>query len=343
MLELKIMDIGAIFDKSFRMIFNKNFLKIIGLMLILTFIANLSQILIIRIFYPNYLTLLNPMNNWGNITSNPAILIIISIIFLLIIFIVYAFFSALSMDLFKKLFLQKEWTLRSSIKEIKNKIHKIFLFFLLMIVIFFVIMFFYTIAITIISGLLGAVLSLISPVLVIIAMIIFIIAYLFMAAIIISLFSLAIPIIIVEGKNMIDSVMRSMKLVGHSFWRIVGTITLLLCILFFLFIILLLIFGIFTAIYFAIINNDTKTNLISNVNILSVITIIFNIIISLLFYFILGLVLSFVLLIFYNQKIKIENYGIEFLAETMISESLENDEKKTFEKTDINKNKKNNL
>jgi membrane-bound ClpP family serine protease len=133
------------------------------------------------------------------------------------------------------------------------------------------------------------------------------------------------PAIILEGKDGINSINRSFKLVIYNYWRVLGSYLFFNILFIFIFYILLIVLSIIVIIVLLIIfalfhiNFNTSNNTLMG---MVIVGIIFSIM-GILLHFISSVAIAFNTCLFFNQKIKNENYGVEVMAEAMIGEAGE--------------------
>ncbi len=279
--ELKPMDLGAILDKTFRMTFSnmKKYLKVFLMYFGVIFgITVFITAIIIGFLIAAGFT----FDDFGQPEIlAPFLLTIIpvsTIAIILIIFIVIIF-NGMIYDIFAKSFIGEDWNFKSSFKFIKSKFWTIFLASILG---FFI--------------LIGGYLMCCIGVLPMLAFV-----------------SLILPAIICENKNSTGAISRSFKLVSYSFWKVFGSILLFMIIVGALSFIFQIGFQALPFL-FQTLDNDNNIRMIIFISIFTVILYILY-----LAYSILATALSsaFYVLIFYNQKIKHENFGVEFLADSI--------------------------
>lgn len=279
--ELKPMDLGAILDKTFRITFSnmKKYIKVFLMYFGVIFgITILISAIIIGFLIAHGF-------NFDNFDQPeilaPFLLTIIpmSIIALILIIFIAIIFTGMIYDIFIKSFIGEDWNFKSSFKYVKSKFWTIFLANILS---FFIL----------IGGYLMCCIGVLPMM---------------------ALISLILPAIIYEKENATGAISRSFKLVSYSFWRVFGSILLFMLIVGSL----SFVFQIgFQALPFMI----QASNKGNNIQMIIFITI-FSVILYILYlaYSILASALSsaFYVLIFYNQKIKFENFGVEFLADSI--------------------------
>ena len=139
-----------------------------------------------------------------------------------------------------------------------------------------------------------------------------------------ALISLVLPVIIYEKENATGSISRSFKLVSYSFWRVFGSVLLFTIIVQALSLVFQIGFQ-FLPLMIQSLNSGRNIQMIIFISILSIITYILY-----LAYTILASALSaaFYVLIFFNQKIKHENFGVEFLANSITADQSSDDKTK---------------
>jgi hypothetical protein len=213
----------------------------------------------------------------------PFLVFMIPIFILIVILfmVIWAVYTGMIYDLFVKSFLGEEWNFKESFKYVKSKI--------LSIIISYILIFFILIG--------GYIMCCIG----IIPMMAFI--------------SLVLPALMFEKVSSTNAISRSFKLVSYSFWRVLGSIILMgiivgaLSVIFQIFFQFISLFGV-------------SMNLFTGQYMNLWIVIIVVIYILYLMYSIIANALTnaFNVILFFNQKIKFENFGVEQLAESMISE-----------------------
>ena len=290
--ELKPMDLGAILDKTFRITFS-NMKKYIKVFLMYFGVLFGITLLVFAIVIGFFIATGFSFENF----SEPEILvpflltiIPVSIIALIIIIFIAIIFTGMIYDIFAKSFIGEDWDFKSSFKYAKSKFWTIFLAGFLC---FFII----------IGGYLMCCIG-VFPML--------------------ALISLVLPVIIYEKENATGSISRSFKLVSYSFWRVFGSVLLFTIIVQALSLVFQIGFQ-FLPLMIQSLNSGRNIQMIIFISILSIITYILY-----LAYTILASALSaaFYVLIFFNQKIKHENFGVEFLANSITADQSSEDKTK---------------
>ncbi len=317
MTELKVMDIGNIIDRTFKMILSKNSLRLILFYILL----NIFFVFILAwlVFYSFGFDINNfnfDFNQSSFLSKLPVFIPVVFIVIILMIFISIVY-NSMTTDLYSNIFINKEWTIKESFNmSIKKAGTFIFYYFLLFI--FGLILSLVYIGISILFGLLATV----SP--------LFIIPlFLFVFALYIVIFAgfifitLSLPAIVIDNLTAMKSLIRSFKLVKHNFWRILGSNLLLSIIISFVTYILLFIIIIIVILILLLLKID-----LTNSSVIAAIFIISYMALLLLILIIYQCMQSaFNVLIFYNQKIKNEGFGVQMLAESMIDDNQIPDEK----------------
>ena len=221
----------------------------------------------------------------------------VSFIFNIADFLISIIFTSMFIDLFIKGFLKKEWKFIDSLKFIMTK---------------------YGIII-------GA--SFLSFLIIIGGVFLFIIGSLIFA----TFLMFVIPSVLYENKSPGAAISRSFKLVSYNFWSILGAILLILIIFIGIVLVLIILLGVSFGILFSF--DKSLIDSLRNLNQIQIpnFTIGFIIlgIIIILLYFILILISTFVgsaftVIMFFNQKIKNENFGVEILANSFIEQKSDN-------------------
>jgi hypothetical protein len=193
-------------------------------------------------------------------------------------------------DIFAKSFIGEEWNFKSSFKYVRSKFWTIFLAGFLC---FFII----------IGGYLMCCIG-VFPMM--------------------ALISLVLPAIICEKENATGAISRSFKLVSYSFWRVFGSVVLFTFIVQALSIVFQIGFQ-FLPMMIQSLDNGKNIQMIVLISIISIITYILYIAYTILAS---ALTAAFYVLIFFNQKIKHENFGVEMLAESMATDQTIEDKTK---------------
>ena len=296
--ELRPMDIGMMLDKTFRLCFS-NLKKYLKVFLIYFAVFLLFSLIIAGIFLGFYFFNGKSFEKFSDPKVILPFLIFMIPIFILIfivLLIIWAFYTGMIYDLFVKSFLGEEWNFKDSFKYVKSKIFSIIISYIL---IFFIL----------IGGYMMCCIGIL-PMMAFITMVL--------------------PALMFENISASNGISRSFKLASYSFWRVLGSKLLMgiivgaLSIIFQVFFQFISMFGIsmnlFTGQYM-----NVWIAIIAAVYILYLMyTIVAN-----------ALTITFNIILFFNQKIKFENFGVEQLAERMISEHKSKTTKKS--KGDENK------
>jgi hypothetical protein len=282
--ELKPMDLGKLLDRTFKMTFS-NFRKNIKLFLIFTgiFFGTLVLFTLIGVVYYFFNKgLFENLSDPSGFLPLLPVLIPVILIFTIIMTVVSIFYNGMLFDVFIKSFLGKDWNIKDSFLFIRQKFFTIFVSGILC---FFVL----------VGGILMC----------------------FIGVIPMSVFiCLVLPAILFENKSITGSVSRSFKLVSYSFWSILGYSILLNIIISFGASILQYVFvGIFGLLSFLYKNDYGNMTFITLMIVFAVVFIIFYLVLCLIIY---ALNSAFYILIFFNQKIKFENFGIEMMTNSII-------------------------
>jgi hypothetical protein len=295
--ELKPLDLGGILEKTFRLTFS-NLIKNIVLFLIyfgiiICVFIGIAGVVIYLIqtnkIDPDMINFMNFFQTYDYTLLQNSIqslfgifipLIPFLILAYIIFFIVQVFYNGMLNDIFIKSITGETWNFKSSFNFIKTK--------------------FWRLAGTgFISGFIilgGFILCCIGII---------------PAVIIIAFF---IPAILFENKKIGESVSRGFKLISYNFWGIIGTFLLLYLIE----IVVSLIFNGITGvinIFFISLKTGENANIYLIVN-----TLVLYIVRAPLSILYQALDTAFFNVIFFNQKVKHENYGIEVLANTLNNE-----------------------
>ena len=290
--ELKPMDLGGLIDKTFRLIIAnmKNFLKIFWVFFGITMgIALILAALVVGIvlYYNGFekgLSELPFAMTQGGMLPALAIGIPVFIVLFVVLIIVSLIYYGMTFDLYIKAFLGQEWDFKRSFDSSKSKIGTIFA-----------------------TSMLSSLIMIGGIFLCCIGMFIFAI-----------FLSFAFPIIMYEERKATDAISRSFNLVKGNFWFILVAELIIG-------LILSAISAVLQVFSFAIgglapfiekggdINVGVLTAFIVIVILFIVATIVLSIISS-------AIQTAFFVILYFNERIKQENFGVEKLAETMISD-----------------------
>jgi hypothetical protein len=287
--DLKPMDLGEIFNASFRLAFSslKNFFGIFLIYSIISFV--LYVLMQLSVLWIDGFSL-------SSLTQNSVSKTIITYIYYIPTWLLSAYFGGLFIDFFIKLYMKDEWDYKTSTKMTLSKY----------------------------GSLLGA--SLLTILIIVGGVFLCLIGALVFAIFL----SFVTTSIIYENKTSGKSISRSFKLASYNFWQILG-----IYVLFFLIILgsILVIGGIVSIpaiiIYFQ--NKEIFTNLSDISRILSEPSLYLPIILLSLFYLILyfiyllmvsALSYSLNVILFFNQKVKHEQFGIENMVESVTTENI---------------------
>jgi hypothetical protein len=205
------------------------------------------------------------------------------LLFFLFILIFSVFYAGLVSDMAIKAYLSREWKFEESFQLIKQK--------------FFPILF---------TGILAGLLSVLG------------ILACGLGILFISIFvSLIIPIILYENLHYGKAIQRSFQLVGKNYWSIFGHI--------FLMGLIIQAASFVFQIFMPFFMNIFQSNLTTMEAIVPLVLVLILIYIFLIIYGFIAYVLqiTLVVLLFFNQKIRHENFGVEILAESVIEEGID--------------------
>lgn len=289
--ELRPLTIGQIFDKTFKLAmtslrsFALLYLAYFGVVIGLTLLSNLILSLVARI--PFWDAMLG-RGMEGSISAQFVYILTSyasSIVSGLIQLVVYSIMT----DLFIKLFLNEEWSFGDSIGRIGKKVPVILVAGVLAFIIAF-------------AGIFGCGIGVI------------------VTSIFVSFF---IPAIVFENRGIGGAINRSFKLVSYNFWGILGSYLLGGLILFGVAMIFYaVVIGVIFLLGFSTggLENlaDTLSNISDNPNM--IVPLIIAGIIAFVFYMLIvifytALSFAFNVTLFFNQKIRYENFGLERMAE----------------------------
>jgi len=284
--------IGKIVDYSFKMVFSnlKNILKIfaiyMGIILGLLIICGIGVFLFIKEkklnIYPENLPFFIQNSNLSGIIISGIIFVLIFLIFAIVS---YLFYSIMSFDIFIKSFLGEQWILKESFIMASKK--------------FF-------------SSLL---LSFLSSLMMIGGFLLCCVGMFPIGALVIFSF----PALIFENISPTKSISRSIDLVTKDFWKSFGYFMLLFLIISSLSIIYQVfasIANVFISFFFKDVKEFSPTLIIVIVILISIFFII-NMIYSL---FTSAFSSAYYILLYFNYRIKYENFGIERLTENIIED-----------------------
>jgi hypothetical protein len=284
--ELKPMGLGSILDKTFKITFfnfKKNFKLFLIFIGILILLLILIGIIIFAVYFFNR-DLFENISNASNVLKIFIFTVPLVLIITLISAVIGIFYTGMIYDVFIKAFTETEWNIKTSFSFIKKKFWTIFFSGLLT-------------SLILIGGYLMCFIG-------IYPMIIFT--------------SLVLPAVLYENKGIGDSISRSFKLVSYSFWYILG----------YMFVFNLIISAVITFVFYFLMiplvifisffqNNYQSISFIAGISIIGLLCSIIFIIMMVIYY---ALHSSFSILIFFNQKIKFENYGVEIMTESLIND-----------------------
>ena len=279
--ELKPMDLGGILDKTFRITFS-NMKKYIKVFLMYFGVIFGITLLILAIVIGFFIAMGFSFESFSEpeiLTPFLLTIIPLSIIAIIIIIFIAIIFTGMIYDIFIKSFIGEEWDFKSSFKYVKSKFWTIFLAGILC---FFII----------IGGYLMCCIGILPM---------------------IALISLVLPVIIYEKENATGSISRSFKLVSYSFWKVLGSVILFIIIVQTLSIVFQIGFQ-FLPFMLQSLDSGKNIQMIIFISIFTIVTYILYLAYSILASALYG---AFYVLIFFNQKIKHENFGVEFLADSI--------------------------
>ncbi len=311
------MDIGSIFDKTFRLIFNKKYLI---LSIIFIFIFSILLFAGIALVYlknsppPGFLFFLDKISN-----SLPYFIITISIISLIFLFILIIF-SAMTIDFFLKKFFNKEWKLKGSFNSPLKKIINSFIYFILVYSFLALIIYLYYLTMRYFPW--EKVIDIFNYIprslITIILFIIISMTFLSFFYLIYTFISPSLASMIHEKKTIFKSMFHSIKLVKKNYWRIFGINLLFFLILLFTYVILLILF----LLLIQIINNLILQQYNSSIETYMIFYIIFFL------YGIISIPLtSLSTILFLNQKLRVEGLGVELLIDSFLEKNIDEDKK----------------
>jgi hypothetical protein len=288
--DLKPMDTGNLIDKSFKMFFStmkKNF-KITSIFMgVCTAILAISGLAIYSTVYSNYGGF-KESNDYDKIIPQILIAIPFLILFSVIFVVSLVFFYGMIHDLYIDVFQDKEWDFKKSFIHVKNNFWAIvlsgFVFFMF-------------------SAVINSCCCVLFP--------------------LSSFLAVSIPSILYENTK-VEGIGRSFKLVSYSFWNVIGVKLLYILILMAFTVVTIVITSVVTVLLLAVIyalNLVKSTDTDNSVFITCMIFAIFYIPSS---FFSGTLECALNVSIFFNQKIKYENFGIEILTESIVNEGLIN-------------------
>ena len=285
MLDLKPLDAGGVINATFRLAFSnlKKFLKIF--ILFGVFYVVIYGLYAFAVYYTG---------GFGNSSSLSNSLITLGLMFIyyILMFFLLVFFYSLFADFYIKAYLQEEWSFKTSRKLVFSKNGTLILAGLL--------------AVLIITG--GIFLCLVG------------------SLIFMTFLSFIFPVIIYENKKAGQAINRSFKLVSYSFWRVLGTYVLYFLILIASIIVILGILSI-PVILFYNYNKSAFQNISNIMDPNFILPLIIIGIIYLVLYFMYLLIVSALssslnIILFFNQKVKHEQFGIENLVESITTENI---------------------
>lgn len=293
--ELKPLTIGEIFDKTFRLTFAtmKRFLPIfIVISLIQVVISHLSQLLLYAIV-PGMDSLAyqdDPLTLFANLGQIIIVSLGIGLISGIFSIIFYAFLT----DLFIKSYLNEEWQLGDSLQKVLKKIHILLLTGIMAV----------TIAL---SGLLAC----------------------GVGAIATSIFvSFIIPAIVFEEQGIGGSIIRSFKLVSYDFGGLLGSYLLWGLMMAFASFVFGGILSTITLLMSGLLGELGNFGSLSSSGApLFSLATLFSIPFSMIIVAVTtALNFAFNVILFFNQKVKYENFGMERMAEAFVTEQGEMDD-----------------
>ena len=284
--ELKAMDFGRLLDRSFKMFFSsiKQILKIsLSYAGINLGIILIGLLILAGVFYFNYGSFFFSMDG-EDIYAQLLFASPILIIIMFINIITAVFFYGMIHDLYINTFLEDEWSFKKSIIKVKGKFWPIFLNGFLYLIFY---------------SLLG-VCCLFFPLMV------------FLTA--------SIPAMLFENIKS-DGIGRSFSLVGRNFWGVLGTKLVYSLIISGISILAIIVAGLitFVVLFILIAVNLISSNDSETISIWLMIIFVISYIPLVMFLNIIECALN--VLIFFNQKIKYENFGVEFLANSIIDDN----------------------
>ncbi len=287
MLFYEPVSLGKIVDFSFKLVFSnlKNYFKIFALYY--GIILGFTLLFIAALFYgvKSYGFNFNNIDNFpyflndSNVTNIIIIGITISVAFIILMTICSIFYTIMTFDVFLKAFLGQVWTLRESFELAKRK-------------------FFSTLVLSFLSFfiMLAGILLCCIGIFPLMTLIVF-----------------AFPSLLFENLSGTKAISRSVDLVTKDFWVTFGKVMLLFAII----ASFSVVYNALTAIAqiflpFVAKNSELSTQKIVFIVIFMIVFFIINIIYSL---FINAFTNAYYVLLYFNQKIKYENFGVEKLTE----------------------------
>jgi hypothetical protein len=290
--ELKSMDLGKLLDRTFRMTMQgipRFLLLYLFYFLAVMVLAVIFLVVFFGVIFMNTGDISFNFfddSTYENIDMNPASAIVFmagAIIMMLGILVIYVLFTGMTYDLFIRQFLDIEWNIKSSIKYISKKFWTILL-----------------------AGVLAYLLA-------IAGFFVFCVGFLFVAPIL----AIFMPVILYEERSAGNAISRSYELVKQSYWPVFGTVLLGLALYSAAATIMnVMSSGLSTLLTSTLSNmsNDTMTILM----IMS--TVLLLLVSSAFSIFTTAFSVSFTTVLFFNQKLKHENFGVELLTRSMINE-----------------------
>lgn len=296
---LKPLLFGDFFEVIYKLLYS-NIKKI----LIINFIALLIGLFLTAIYY----LFINIIKN-----NNYLVTIIIGglSIFFIIFFMIY--YSGILTDLFINSINEKIWSLKKSFNFINNFKAKIFISGLIYVFFNYVVMIILYLPILLIMRYDSSISNF--------NIFIQICSYCILFPVNV-LCSLAIPIIIFENMGPIKSIKRSINLIKKDFWSILGINFIFHLILLLIIVILLIGFGILIAIGVSL--NISFSTFSANSLIIIFIGLILSIITTVICSFFLPLLLGLHCIVYFNQRIRHESFGMEILVNNVTEESMSN-------------------
>ena len=284
--ELKEMNLNAMFDKTFRISFGCIRKNIKFFLLYFGASIGISIILLAVLgisIFSLYRNDIMELSDSRDLLPIMAGLSPFFLIFFVIMIIFYVFYSGFVSDMAIKAFLSQEWKFTKSFQLIKKKFFPIF----------------FT---SILAGLFSALGILACG-----------IGIIFLSTFV----CLIIPIILYENLHYGKTIQRSFQLVGKNYWSIFGHILLMGIIIQ----AASFVFQLFMPFFI----NIFQTTLSSVEAIIPLVLILILMYIVLIIYGFIAYVLqiTLIVLLFFNQKIKHENFGVEILAESVIAEEID--------------------
>ncbi len=293
---IKKMNITELIDRAFRMSFSclKSYLKIYGILVLIYLVLAAAAVLFLAIFigFNNFDTITGLFSDPESffrsniITPDFSIIGAFSIVFVIfgiLALVINSYYTGISLDMFIKSFRGEQWTYRESFEMVKSKI----------------------------GSIIGA--SFLTILLVFAGVLACCIGYIPMMALV----SLTLTALVFENLKAGTAVSRSFKLVGYSFWGVLGAWSLY----FLIYIGVSMISGSLSLVLFQL---SSAVSGMLNITIPSfTVTIIAQIIQICIGFIFSAFALSFNVCIYFNQKIKYENYGVESLVQDMVERAEE--------------------